>query len=123
MAEGFLLADEKMLFERLPEQQPDFLLALIGLFRDDPRPTKIDVGVGVYRDAAGNTPILRCVKAAERILLDTQETKGYLGPDGDTRFAELTRQITFGEALAADRRIVGMQTSADAAHCGSARTW
>ncbi|MGE5722438.1 MAG: amino acid aminotransferase [Sphingomonadales bacterium] len=118
MAEGFLLADEKMLFERLPEQQPDSLLALIGLFRDDPRPTKIDVGVGVYRDAAGTTPILRCVKAAERILLDTQETKGYLGPDGDTRFAELTRQITLGEALAGDRRIVGMQTPGG---CGALR--
>ena len=61
--------------------------------RDDPRPTKIDVGVGVYKDSAGNTPILRSVKAAEAILLDRQETKSYLGSDGDTRFSELIKQI------------------------------
>jgi aromatic-amino-acid transaminase len=62
--------------------RPDSLLALIQLCDADPRETKIDVGVGVYRDAAGTTPILRCVKAAERILLERQETKAYLGSRG-----------------------------------------
>lgn len=118
MAEASLLANEKKLFERLQEQQPDALLALIGLCRDDPRPTKIDVGVGVYRDPDGSTPILRAVKAAERILLDTQDTKSYLGSDGDTRFVELIKQIVFGSTLAADDRIVGVQTPGG---CGALR--
>lgn len=118
MSEGVILANEKKLFERLPEPQPDALLALIGLCRDDPRPTKIDVGVGVYKDAAGNTPILRSVKAAEQILLQRQETKGYLGSDGDTRFAELIKQIVFGADLAADDRIMGIQTPGG---CGALR--
>jgi aromatic-amino-acid transaminase len=118
MADGFILANEKRMFERLPETQPDPLLALIGLFRDDPRPTKIDVGVGVYRDAAGGTPILRCVKAAERILLEIQDTKAYLGSDGDTRFVELIKEVAFGPDLAADPRIVGVQTPGG---CGALR--
>lgn len=112
------MADGTKLFEQLKPQQPDALLALIGLCRADPRPTKIDVGVGVYRDAAGATPILRSVKAAERILLETQETKAYLGSDGDTRFAELIRGIVFGPTLAGDERIIGMQTPGG---CGALR--
>ena len=79
MASNVLIANEPVLFDRLDEQKPDALLQLIGLCRGDPRPEKIDVGVGVYRDAAGNTPILRAVKKAERILWETQETKTYLG--------------------------------------------
>ena len=85
MEQGFMVSDKPTLFERLEEQSSDPLLALIALCDADPRPGKIDVGVGVYRDAAGGTPILRCVKAAERILLETQETKSYLGSQGDVR--------------------------------------
>ena len=96
MAEGFILADEPRLFDRLEAQPSDSLLALIGLAKADTRPEKIDVGVGVYRDAAGGTPILRCVKAAEKILLETQETKAYLGSEGDARFTELIKPIVFG---------------------------
>jgi aromatic-amino-acid transaminase len=118
MADALILANEKKMFERLAEQKPDALLALIGLFRDDPRPGKIDVGVGVYRDAAGNTPIPRSVKAAEKILWETQDSKSYLGPDGDTRFAELMKGLAFGPELAADPRIVAIQTPGG---CGALR--
>jgi len=106
------------LLDRLEEQPSDSLLALIALAEADPRPDKIDVGVGVYRDAAGNTPILRAVKAAERLLLETQPTKSYLGSQGDVRFTELIRPILFGAAGAADGRIVGMQTPGG---CGALR--
>ena len=61
-----------MLLDRLEDQPQDSLIALIALAEADHRPDKIDVGVGVYRDAAGNTPILRAVKAAERRLVETQ---------------------------------------------------
>jgi aspartate/tyrosine/aromatic aminotransferase len=113
-----VLIKEPVLFDRLDEQKPDALLQLIALCDADTRPDKIDVGVGVYRDAAGGTPILRSVKKAERILLETQETKAYLGSAGDTRFTALIRPIVFGEALSAEDRIVGLQTPGG---CGALR--
>ncbi|HEY1605519.1 MAG TPA: amino acid aminotransferase [Allosphingosinicella sp.] len=118
MASKFEIANEPMLFDRLDEQKPDALLQLIALCNADPRPEKIDVGVGVYRDSAGNTPILRSVKKAERILWEIQETKSYLGSQGDARFVDLIRPIVFGEAMAADARIVGLQTPGG---CGALR--
>jgi aromatic-amino-acid transaminase len=107
-----------MLFDHLEAQPADPLLSLIGLARADARPGKIDLGVGVYRDAEGRTPILRAVKAAEQILLRTQESKAYLGPEGDMAFVSLIRPLLFGSALAADERIVGVQTPGG---CGALR--
>ena len=60
-------------FDALGDVQSDSLLALIAMANADPRADKIDVGVGVYRDGAGNTPILRAVKAAEKLLWEQQE--------------------------------------------------
>ena len=117
MADGFGNGGTK-LFERLEEQKSDSLLNLIALCNADEREEKIDAGVGVYRDAGGGTPILRAVKKAERILLETQETKSYLGSAGDTRFVELIKPIVFGEAGAADDRIVGVQSPGG---CGALR--
>jgi aromatic-amino-acid transaminase len=118
MDDAFLLSDGPLLFDRLEEQKSDSLLQLIALCDADPRPDKIDVGVGVYRDAGGGTPILRSVKKAERLLWERQETKAYLGSQGDSRFTELIRPIVFGEHGAADGRIVGLQTPGG---CGALR--
>jgi aromatic-amino-acid transaminase len=118
METGILVANRPTLLDRLEEQKADALLQLIALCNADPRPEKIDVGVGVYRDSAGATPILRSVKKAEAILLETQETKSYLGSQGDSRFVELVRPIVFGEAAAGDDRIVGVQTPGG---CGALR--
>lgn len=101
----------------LPPVQSDSLLALIALANADPRPSKIDVGVGVFRDAEGNTPILKVMKEAEQRLLDTQPSKSYLGSAGDKRFAELLRPILLGEH-AGDDRIAGLQTPGG---CGALR--
>ncbi len=98
------------MFQTLLPQPPDGLLALIGLFRDDPRNSKIDLGVGTYRNAAGVTPIVEAVKAAERVLLDEQQTKAYLGPEGDQRFVELLTPVAFGAVDAHAGRLVGVQT-------------
>ena len=116
--DGVIQSGRAGLFDTLEEQSSDSLLQLIQLCNADPRPGKIDVGVGVYRDAAGGTPILRAVKAAEKILLETQQTKSYLGSQGDVRFVELIREIVFGEAGAGDDRIVGVQTPGG---CGALR--
>ena len=72
-------------------------------------PDKIDVGVGVYRDGEGRTPILRAVKAAEQRLWEQQETKAYLGGRGDTRYTELLRPSCLARH-AGDARIVGLHT-------------
>src|SRR4051794_25104336 len=101
----------------LPPVTSDSLLALIALCDADPRPEKIDVGVGVFRDAVGNTPILKVMKEAEQRLVDTQVTKAYLGSAGDKRFAELLRPILLGEH-AGDDRILGLQTPGG---CGALR--
>ncbi|HEX4762402.1 MAG TPA: amino acid aminotransferase [Sphingomicrobium sp.] len=101
----------------LPSVKSDSLLALIALAEADPRNDKIDVGVGVFRDAVGNTPILKVIKEAERRLVDTQATKAYLGSAGDKRFAELLRPILLGEH-SGDERIAGLQTPGG---CGALR--
>jgi aromatic-amino-acid transaminase len=101
----------------LPPVQSDSLLALIAMANADPRPDKIDVGVGVFRDGEGRTPILQVVKQAERRLLETQETKAYLGSAGDKRFTELLRPILLGPH-ADDERIAGVQTPGG---CGALR--
>ena len=101
----------------LPAVEADSLLQLIALCNADPRPDKIDVGVGVFRDAAGSTPILKVMKEAELRLLDTQKTKAYLGSAGDKRFAELLRPIVLGHH-ASDERIAGVQTPGG---CGALR--
>lgn len=98
------------LFGSLDRQPPDALLAVIGMYAADPRPTKIDVGVGVYRDAHGTTPIMRAVKAAEARLLAEQGSKSYLGAEGDQRYTDLLAPIAFGAPLAADPRLTGIQT-------------
>ena len=102
-------APEALSISNLTPVKLDSLLALIELANADPRPEKIDVGVGVYRDGAGRTPILNVIKEAERRLLDTQQTKAYLGGRGDIRFTELLRPILLGEH-AGDERIAGLQT-------------
>ncbi len=97
------------LLEGLSRQPADSLLALIGGYRDDRREHKIDVGVGVYRTVEGNTPVFAAVKEAERLLVETQPSKGYLGPEGDVRFFAELRPIVFGDGDPG-ARISGVQT-------------
>jgi aromatic-amino-acid transaminase len=89
-------------FAALRPQAPDPLLSLIKLFREDPRPGKLDLGVGVYRDEAGATPVFQAVKQAETLLVSCQQTKSYLGPEGDLEFLDVLTPIVFGARGAAD---------------------
>lgn len=99
------------MFETLEAQPADALLGLIKLFAEDPRPSKLDLGVGVYKDEAGRTPIFAAVKEAERRLLDEQESKSYLGPSGDVRFLELLGDMVFGDVWKAQAgRFASIQT-------------
>lgn len=85
------------MIENLAPKAPDPLLKIIKMFRDDPRSDKIDLGVGVYKDASGATPVMRAVKDAEALLLATQKTKTYVGQQGDVDFLQLVGQLVFGE--------------------------
>lgn len=98
-----------MIFDQLTEQPGDPLLSLIGMYNDDPRNDKVDLGVGVFRDAHGDTPVFRAVKLAERHLLEHQDSKSYLGPAGNIGFVEEIRKLLFGGASLKDR-MIGMQT-------------
>ncbi|WP_095013361.1 aromatic amino acid transaminase [Tsuneonella mangrovi] len=99
------------MLDRLQAQSPDALLALIKLHAADPRPDKIDLGVGVYRTGQGDTPVFGAIKAAERKLVEEQDSKSYLGPEGDMGFVEALMPYIFGAAdPSLGGRVQGMQT-------------
>jgi aromatic-amino-acid transaminase len=98
------------MLDRLDQQPPDALLALIKLHDADPRADKIDLGVGVYRTGNGATPVFGAIKAAERKLVEEQDTKAYLGPEGDMAFVHALMPYIFGNDPTRGGRIEGMQT-------------
>ena len=82
------------MLEALTPQPQDKILQLIALYREDPRTQKIDLGVGVYKDATGLTPVMRAVKAAEKTLWEQETTKTYTGLAGEPAYnAALTTMI------------------------------
>ena len=87
------------MFETLKEQPADKILALMQTYRDDPREMKIDLGVGVYKDASGNTPIMRAIKQAEQQLWEAETTKAYTGLAGDPVFADSMVAMVLGDAV------------------------
>ncbi|WP_299196619.1 aromatic amino acid transaminase [uncultured Erythrobacter sp.] len=98
------------MLSRLEPQSPDALLALIKLHAADTRADKVDLGVGVYRTGQGATPVFGAIKAAEQRLVDTQDSKSYLGPEGDMGFVNALMPYIFGEDATMGGRIAGMQT-------------
>lgn len=76
---------------------PDPLLGISEAFKADPRPEKLDLGVGIYKDAGGATPVLGAVKAAEALILERQVTKAYEGPRGNAAFCAAMERQVFGE--------------------------
>ena len=87
------------MFDNLPAYTPDPILGLIDSFRSDPRDFKIDLGVGVYKDQRGVTPILHCVKTAEKLLLDAETTKTYLGSGGNADYTRLLKKLLLGDEI------------------------
>ena len=91
------------MLERFQPVPPDPILGLGQLYAADPRDDKIDLGVGVFKDAAGNTPIMTAVRKAEVVLHDQQTTKAYKGLAGDEAFRDEMRQLVLGDAVPTDR--------------------
>ena len=91
------------MFQSLTAPPPDAILQVMQMFRDDPRADKVDLGVGVYRDDAGNTPVMRAVKAAEAHLLKTQETKTYTALAGDAQFHRAMAKLLLADTVPDDQ--------------------
>jgi len=83
-------------FARIARVPGDPILSLMGAYQADNNPAKLDLGVGVYKDAQGLTPIPRAVKLAEQRLLDSETSKTYVGGHGDARFGSLLSQLVLG---------------------------
>ena len=91
------------MFEMLQAAPADAILGLITEHKNDPRPEKVDLGVGVFRTAEGETPVLDVVKQAEQRLVDTQDSKAYIGTAGDPNFNAAMERLMFGSSVDADR--------------------
>ncbi len=98
------------MFEQVQPAPPDAILGLTEAYRLDPNPEKINLGVGVYKDERGHTPVLASVKEAERRLLDGQTSKSYLPIDGPAEYGAAVQELLFG----GDHPIVAQQRAATA---------
>jgi aspartate/tyrosine/aromatic aminotransferase len=98
------------MFEHISPAPPDPILGIGEAFKKDPNPAKINLSVGVYKDAQGNTPVLHCVKEAEKRLLDSEKTKNYLSIEGIAEYGKQVRELLFG----AEHEIVVSQRAATA---------
>jgi len=84
------------MFDSLVAAPPDPILGLTEAFKKDPNPNKVNLGVGVYKDAGGRTPVLKSVKRAEEKILISEQTKTYLPIEGNAEFDRATLELLFG---------------------------
>ncbi|MCL6414094.1 aspartate/tyrosine/aromatic aminotransferase [Aestuariirhabdus sp. Z084] len=109
------------MLETLKQLPDDPILGLMAAYRSDKNPLKIDLGVGIYKDEAGNTPVLEAVKQAQRFHNDNETTKAYIGPPGAPGFGRLMETLVLGEGHSAlvSGRTNTLQTPGG---CGALRT-
>ena len=108
------------MFQNLERLNPDTILGLMAKFRADTFSQKVDLGVGVYRDLNGNTPVLECVRRAEQVVLASQSTKSYVAAAGREEFNSAVEELVLGASHVArrDRRARTVQTPGG---CGALR--
>lgn len=108
------------MFQSLQALPADPILGLMAAYRADANPKKIDLGIGVYKDTRGNTPVMTAVKDAEALLLDSQLSKSYVGPTGDAAYNDCVAKLLLGEKLytSLDKRRVTIQSPGG---CGGLR--
>ena len=107
------------MFESLQSLPADPILGLMALLRDDSNPRKVDLGVGIYKDELGRTPVLPSITRAEQRLLIAQESKAYVGPAGNPMFSQAMSELLLGKAAClADGRFAAVQTPGG---CGALR--
>lgn len=91
------------MFQSLPAPAADPILHVMTMYREDTRAEKVDLGLGVYKDPQGATPVMRAVKAAEQRLVDEQDTKSYTTLSGDPAFRAAVAGLVLGDAVPATR--------------------
>ena len=96
------------MFENLQAAPPDAIMGLTEAFKKDPNPNKINLTVGVFKDASGKTPVLEAVKEAEKRILEEETTKSYVGIEGSPEYAAVVQALTFG----VDHEVVRNQRAA-----------
>ena len=99
-----------LMFETVTAAPPDAILGLTEAFKKDPRADKLNLSVGVFKDDAGRTPVLKCVKEAERRLLEAETSKTYLSIEGSPEYGRAVRELMFG----ADHEVVRSQRACTA---------
>ena len=108
------------MFESIERVPGDAILGLIEAFKNDSNPNKVDLGVGVYRDEAGITPVMRAVKDAEKLLIENEKTKAYIGSHGDPEYGSHVLRTVFGadsQVLADNRASATQSPTAGGGHC------
>ena len=88
-----------MIFKNLQQQPPDKILVLMTAFKEDPRDQKLDLGVGVYKDPTGITPIMRSIKLAEKKWWEIESSKSYVGLAGDPAFSDAIISLVLGNSI------------------------
>ncbi len=108
------------MFDQLQALPADPLLGLIAAYRNDPNPSKVDLGVGVYKDEQGHTAIMRAIQKANIRHIETEDSKTYISPAGVPGFIDSVQKLVFSEdsAMLSDNRISGLQTPGG---CGALR--
>ncbi|MDE0114489.1 MAG: aspartate/tyrosine/aromatic aminotransferase [Albidovulum sp.] len=91
------------MLSNLQPQKADKIIQLIQMFKDDPREHKIDLGVGMYRNANGVTPVMKAVKRAEKLLWEAEGTKSYTGMAGDPGYLEAMTRLVLADSVSSDR--------------------
>ena len=90
------------MLEQLQQQPPDKILDLMQTFKEDPRANKLDLGIGVYKNENGQTPIINAVKKAEKILWEQETTKSYTKLTGDSDFQTVMKELIFSDCVSED---------------------
>ncbi|MEZ5750430.1 MAG: amino acid aminotransferase [Paracoccaceae bacterium] len=91
------------MFSTLPAPAADPILQTMQMYREDPRASKVDLSVGVYKDDSGLTPVMRAVKGAERRLVETQDTKTYTALVGDPAYHAAMADLLLAGTVPASR--------------------
>ncbi len=108
------------MFHTIDRLKPDQILGLMAQYRADTYPRKVDLGVGVYRDLSGNTPVLESVRRAERIVIESQSTKSYVAAAGREEYNAAVERLVLGDAHPA-RSARRVRTAQTPGGCGALR--
>ncbi len=108
------------MFEALNPLPQDPILAMMASYQQDSHPQKLDLGIGVYKDDQGHTPIMQAVQLAEKALIETEITKSYTAPAGSPKYNQLVAELVFGaeHKVLRDQRVISAQTPGG---CGALR--